>query len=577
MKPYKPLITAALSVLASAAIAVPALTSPAADAATGTGVIANLWNWNWRSVARECTDVLGPAGYGAVQVAPPEDSMTKGGSVWWDVYQPARYELTSKFGDQAAFKSMIDTCHAAGVKVHVDAVVNHMTGQGSTSYGGYAFGKYDYPGLYSAADFHRPTCSITNYGDAANVQGCELVGLSDLDTGSDHVRTQIAGYLGKLIGLGVDGFRIDAAKHISPADLATIKARLPGSPYFDQEVIYGAGEAVQPSQYTGIGDVQEFVYGRKLREQFTGQIRYLQSFGQSWGLSVASDKAVVFVDNHDTERNGSTLSYKSGDAYRLANVFMLAWPYGTPSVYAGFTWNDSEAGPPSSGGGFVTDTDCAGGRWTCFDRQMSGMVSFYNTVAGTSVANWADDGGNLIAFSRGDKGWVAINNGGGAVTRTFTTGLAAGTYQNVAGGGSVTVGSGGTATVTVPAKSAIAVRTGASATPPPTPTGNQATVFYKTGWNPAYIHYGVNGTWTTVPGIVMDAACAGWRKKTVGLGTATTFQVTFNNGSGSWDNNHGADYTIGSGVTAVEDGVVRGGAADPCAPGAPAATGREAK
>ena len=28
------------------------------------GVMANLWEWNWPSVARECTDHLGPAGYG---------------------------------------------------------------------------------------------------------------------------------------------------------------------------------------------------------------------------------------------------------------------------------------------------------------------------------------------------------------------------------------------------------------------------------------------------------------------------------------------------------------------------------
>jgi hypothetical protein len=38
-------------------------------------VIANLWEWNWKSTARECTSVLGPAGYGAVQVAPPEKSI----------------------------------------------------------------------------------------------------------------------------------------------------------------------------------------------------------------------------------------------------------------------------------------------------------------------------------------------------------------------------------------------------------------------------------------------------------------------------------------------------------------------
>jgi alpha-amylase len=538
--------------------------APVSAAPEGTRPIANLWNWNWRSVAAECTGYLGPAGYGAVQVSPPADSMSRGGSVWWDVYQPARYELTSKFGDAAAFGQMVSACHSAGVKVQVDAVVNHMTGQGSTSYGGYTFGKYDYPGLYSPADFHSPTCAINDSdyrSDAGRVQSCELVGLSDLNTGSDYVRGQIAGYLNRLTALGVDGFRIDAAKHISPADLSAIKSRLSGSPYIHQEVIQGDGEAVRPSQYTGVGDVDEFVYGRKLREQFTGQISYLRTFGESWGLSVPSGKAVVFVDNHDTERNGSTLNRTYGDTYRLANVFMLAWPYGTPTVFSSFNWSNSEAGPPSGGGGFVTDTNCGSGQWTCFDRQMAGMVGFYNTVAGTSVGNWTDDGANLIAFSRGAKGWVAINNGGGAVTRAFTTGLPAGTYPNVAGGGSVTVQAGGTASVTVPAKGAVAIRTGTSSPPP---AGSTATVYYRTGWTPANIHYGINGTWTAVPGIAMDNACTGWKRKTVDLGTATTFQVTFNNGSGSWDNNGGRDYTVGLGVSTVRDGVVTGNATPPC-------------
>src|SRR3954454_15830479 len=79
-------------------------------------VIANLWEWNWRSVARECTDVLGPAGYGGVQVAPPQDSVKRSETTaptplhpWWEVYQPVDYNLTSRMGTEAQFKSMVRT------------------------------------------------------------------------------------------------------------------------------------------------------------------------------------------------------------------------------------------------------------------------------------------------------------------------------------------------------------------------------------------------------------------------------------------------------------------------------------
>src|SRR3954462_81876 len=123
-------------------------------------VIANLWEWNWRSVGRECTDVLGPAGYGGVQVAPPQASLSRSQPPtvhpWWEVYQPVDYNLTSRMGDEAQFRAMVKTCRRAGVKVYVDAVINHMTGQGNTSYGGVRYTKYAYAGIYSPGDFHVP-------------------------------------------------------------------------------------------------------------------------------------------------------------------------------------------------------------------------------------------------------------------------------------------------------------------------------------------------------------------------------------------------------------------------------------
>ncbi|MBG0817691.1 carbohydrate-binding module family 20 domain-containing protein [Planomonospora sp. ID82291] len=573
-KPPVPLTAAALSVLAGAALLAPAALGAAAPATAqaappaGTGPIVKLWSWNWNSVARECTDVLGPAGYGTVQVSPPHDSMSRGGSVWWDVYQPARYTLTSKFGDENAFRNMVRACHDAGVKVHVDAVVNHMTGQGSTSYGGYRFGKYDYPGLYSSWDFHNsPACVIEQEDykkDGWRVQNCELAGLADLDTGSEYVRDQIAGWLNRLTSLGVDGFRVDAAKHIPPEDLAAIRSKLTGSPYLHLEVIHGEGEKVQPGQYTGIGDVHEFVFGRTMKEQFTGQIKWLRTFGESWGLSVPGDRAVTFVDNHDTERNGSTLNHKYGDTYRLANVFMLAWPYGTPRVYSGFTWSDSEAGPPSAGGGFVTDTDCGNGRWTCFHRQMTGMVGFHRAVAGTPVANWYDNGDNLIAFSRGSRGWVAINNQSGSVTRTFATGLPAGTYPNVAGSGSVTVDGGGDASVTVPAKGAVAIRLGTGPTPSPTPTATSdeiATSFnanVTTSWGQNVFVVGdvaELGSWNPANAVALSAASYPVWKATVNLPAGKTISYKYvkknPDGSVTWESDPDRSFTTPAGGTAT--------------------------
>jgi alpha-amylase len=51
------------------------------------------------------------------------------------------------------------------------------------------------------------------------------VGLSDLNTESEYVQERIAAYFVDLLSIGFSGFRMDAAKHIQPADLAQIFAK----------------------------------------------------------------------------------------------------------------------------------------------------------------------------------------------------------------------------------------------------------------------------------------------------------------------------------------------------------------
>lgn len=128
---------------------------------------------------------------------------------------------------------------------------------------------------------------------------------------------------------------------MSADDVAAIKGKMSDPGFWVTEVIHGGGEAVQPEEYTSIGDVDEFRYGGHLKSAFQG--------GGLPGLkSIADGKldgtsARTFVDNWDTERNGSTLTHKDGAAYTLANVFMLASPYGSPNVFSGYTWTDKDA------------------------------------------------------------------------------------------------------------------------------------------------------------------------------------------------------------------------------------------
>lgn len=459
-------LTATALACGSLLAAAPATAAPPGN--PNRDVIANLFEWNWNSVAEECTTVLGPNGFGGVQVSPPQESasLPQHDHPWWEVYQPVSYQLTSRLGDRAEFAAMVAACDAAGVDVYVDAVINHMTGQndGGTGYGGSTFpDKYTYDGLYSRQDFHsypehcpNPAGEVWDYDNQTEVQNCELLGLADLKTGDGSVRDRIAAYLNDLVSLGVDGFRVDAAKHTPAEDIGAIADRLPEDVYLLQEVIPGG--AVQLAPYQDNGDLLEFTYGHKLKEQFEGDIANLRTFGKRWGLQ-PSEKSVTFTDNHDTERNGSTLSYKDGQAYTLANVFSLAWGYGTPQVYSGYAFTERDESPPAEDSGHVTEAECDSGAWTCFHREraMLGMVGWHNAAAHLPVRNWWSDGSDVIAFSKGTRGFVTINNSDSPLTRTFATGLPEGTYTDVIGRGEVTVDASGNATITVPAKDAVAI------------------------------------------------------------------------------------------------------------------------
>ncbi|MFN2637918.1 MAG: alpha-amylase family protein [Gemmatimonadaceae bacterium] len=482
---------------------------PSGHAAAGD-VFVHLFEWKWTDIASECETQLGPNGFKGVQVSPPMEHSVQDSHTWSERYQPVSYSIErSRSGTRAQFIDMVARCKAVGVDIYVDAVINHMTNVPSPGVGsnGTAYTKYSYPGLYSQSDFHLPACTVNNYQSAANVQDCELFGLPDLNTGLPSVRQKIADYLISLARLGVAGFRIDAAKHIQQVELdqilslanQTLAAEGRPLPWFFLEVSAGFGEALGPIDYFGIGyssggaaDITEFIFkgvGDKFIPLAGQHISQLNPAGTSgnqfspaaWGLMPA-DKAVVFLENHDTQRSGG-ISYRDGMAYRLANVWMLAEPYGYPSIMSSYAFDRGsqagrDMGPPSDANGNTNDVSCASsletasiGQWVCEHRDpyIARMVRFRRAVAGTDQNHWWDNGSNAIAFSRGNVGFVAINRESSTLTATIPTGLAAGTYCDLLTGGingstcvgtSIVIDANGAAILSLPATTAIAVTSG---------------------------------------------------------------------------------------------------------------------
>lgn len=490
---------------------------PTGKAAAGD-VFVHLFEWRWADIAQECETWLGPRQFKGVQISPPSEHavLAPNAFPWWQRYQTVSYRLNqSRSGTLAEFSDMINRCKAVGVEIYADAVINHMTAGSGTGSAGGAYTKYGYPDVpFSAADFHS-ACAINSYQDLFQVQNCELVGLADLKTQDNTVRTKIANYLIALHTLGVAGFRIDAAKHIAAAELDDILAKVNAAataagrslPYVFLEVIDNPNEAVTAQQYFGVGyasggasDITEFQYGDAVSDAFLGRNNTNLAALQNLAAPLLpSDKAVVFTDNHDNQRADNVYyasTFGGTPIYELAAIYTLAQPHGVVSLMSGYgfdrgTQAGRDAGPPGANG--ITSSTFTGGGaslctaqlgatqaglWICEHRRpaIAQMVAFRKATAGAPMSNWTLINGNQnqVAFARTGLGFVALNRDSIASTpQVLQTTLPPGSYCNVAvdtftaappacsGAPIVVIGSSGSAQITVPARGAVALFVGA--------------------------------------------------------------------------------------------------------------------
>ena len=186
------------------------------------------------------------------------------------------------------------------------------------------------------------------------------------------------------------------------------------------------------------------------------------------------------------------------------------------------------------------------------------------------------------------------------MTRTFATGLPAGTYCDVihgtasgtgpAPGPTVTVDASGNASITVQAKDAVALYGLSSGTPTPTPTptvtstptpsGQVAETFTvngETGTTPVYLSGSIAelGSWATGSAIPMTPSGSSWTV-TVNLPQNNAIQYKYiqkdASGTVTWEpgSNHSA--TTGSGSTAAITDQLNGTTAPPPAPATVAVT-----
>jgi alpha-amylase len=276
---------------------------------------------------------LARQGYSHVQVPPAQKSSTAG-KEWYYRYQPVDFGTIEGSGSEAELRRLITKAHGCKVKVIADVVFNHMSSDP-------VFSSLMFPN-FVPSHFHTRCDIHYQDGNTGSEIACWLNGdLPDLKQEDKAVRDVQKAHLKKLIGLGIDGFRFDAAKHMAPVFVKEyidyIDTESHGNSWNYLEVISDDDTSLEA--YNWIAAVTEFQLYNTLTTAFksSGDLRSLRV-----PRALNDSRSVTFGGNHDTRRkigrnpeNPSAInpcdSGSTSDCL-LADAYVLAREGGTPLI-----------------------------------------------------------------------------------------------------------------------------------------------------------------------------------------------------------------------------------------------------
>ena len=285
-------------------------------------VIVQLFNWPFSEITKVLPD-LRKLGYSHVHVSPAQFSNERVWQ-WWGRYQPIDFSsIQGPLGNEDEFRKMNAEADRQGIRIIADVVLNHMVHlrdmePGFVTFNGNKIATEKFP-QFNPDDFH-PRCGIDE-NDITSVRVCWLENANvDLKTESPRVRKIAQDYLKKLVALGVDGFRFDAAKHIEPSFFAAVLAAVPNT--------YALGEVItrdpRSLPRTEAIDFYDFPLVATMKEAFKrdGRLSLLKNPASN-NLALPGTKAVTFVRNHDIDRGQARDRGLENEGSQ--NIFGVGW------------------------------------------------------------------------------------------------------------------------------------------------------------------------------------------------------------------------------------------------------------
>lgn len=395
-------------------------------------VILHAFDWPYTKVTKQA-EQISQLGYKSVLVSPPMKSLKhSSGTKWWQRYQPQDYRvIDNQLGNTQDFTLMVNTLCRHGLLTYVDVVFNHMANESDIredltypnaldlqSYQSNKeyfeaqklFGDLNEP-LFTESDFVE-AFGIKNWRDKWQVQNGRITG-GPKDPGlptlldNDYVVKQQQAYLTALKEIGVKGFRIDAAKHMTIDHLKKVWTdAITHDVHIFGEIITDGGATqaeyelfLEPYlKHTRLG-AYDFPLFNTIAKAFTPKGSFTSLIDPyCFGQALSNRRAITFTVTHDIPNNDVFMDHiMEEDSERLAYAYILGRDGGVPLIYSDLD---------TSG---ITDRS-GQPRWQ--DQWESDylrcMIMFHNYVHGEKM-KMVEANDDLLVFTRGHKGIVIIN------------------------------------------------------------------------------------------------------------------------------------------------------------------------
>ena len=407
------------------------------------GTVLHAWCWSFNAI-KENMAAIKEAGYTSVQTSPINAVVVGNGgdkkftNQWYYHYQPTAYTIGNyQLGTEAEFIEMNRVAEQYGIKIIVDAVLNHTTSD---------YSKVSSE-IKSINNWTHGADRISNWNSREEVTQKSLLGLWELNTQNPEVQQYLLKFLKNAVSDGADGFRYDAAKHI---ELPGEYPNQYGSNFWNVILNNGSefqyGEVLQDNisrdaDYANLMSITASQYGHSIRETLRNRNANAGNLG-NYRAGVDPSKLVLWVESHDTYANGNTDSesesaWMSDEDLKLGWAMITARAKGTPLFFSR---------PVGGGKGvrFPEQTKIGDAGSNLYkDPTIVAVNKFHNAMVGQSeyIRNPNGDT-NVAMIERGTQGAVIANLSDSEKSLNTETKLANGTYKDQISGKTYTVSNG---------------------------------------------------------------------------------------------------------------------------------------